>query len=338
MTPGECLLGIVKLHHGFSSHAEFAAGLWPHILKLAERHRVVGCLTAAKTLGLEASDLEVLRTILQGHAQNQLRARSNFAGLAQQLQQAEVDFLVFKGMALQDSLYQGCFRTWGDIDVICRPEHLARMRRILAKSHFQLLNEPRHSFPSVFIGDNALEIDVHTSFIEPYVMEAPNFDEVFSRRVSPQGSCYDTLDPIDHLLVLLLHGLKHQWCRLQWLLDVALALQSLGEDSLLELEERARQIRALRAIRVGIRLTTDVLSAPPARMDLTRNEHATLLSLCDAYKRRLFLELPNSMWMKGKNSLLHLRALEGTTRRMKYLTGRFGNYLTLPVARKRRLG
>jgi len=322
------LLSIVRHHHQFSSSVDVTLDVWTKVLQLALRHRVLPCLLSVKALSLPEGALDSVRTTAYQQAQRQLLTRAKLEPLVKHLHEAEIDFLVFKGIALQDPFYRGCGRTYGDVDLICQPDDLPRACIALESIGYRLKpNTAASSHGAIFVEDLGVEIDLHTRFVEPYICESPSFTEVFARRRSlPSLGCY-TLDNIDHLLVLLLHGFKHHWCRLQWILDVALVQRTLEPSDLDVLEKRAGEIRAQSIVRVGLSLAATLFS-PEIRPQHTICQNTGVVgSLCSAYQKRLFQEIPDTVWVKARNSILHLRALEGLVSRVRYVSGRAQNML-----------
>ncbi len=328
MSAEQALLSIVRFHHQFSASVEVALDVWTNVVQLALRHRVPHCLLSAKALNLSEGTLDSVRTVVYQQAQRQLLMRAKLEPLVQHLQEEKVNFLVFKGISLQEPFYRGCERTYGDVDLICHLEDLPRACMALESLGYRLKpNTAPSSHGAIFVEDSGVEIDLHTRFVEPYVCESPSLEGVFARRRPlPSLGCY-TLDHIDHLMVLLLHGFKHHWCRLQWILDVALVLRTLEPSDLDVLEQRAGEIRAQSIVGVGLTLAATVFSLPILSHHRLYQNTGVVGSLCSVYQTRLFQEISDTMRVKAQNSILHLRALEGLVPRVRYVLGRAQNML-----------
>jgi hypothetical protein len=302
--------------------------VWSNVVQLALRHRVLNCLLSTKALDLPAGAIDSIRTVVRLQAQRQLLMRAKLELLTRHLHETEVDFLVFKGISLQDSFYQGYGRTYGDLDLVCQPEDLPRASTTLESLGYRLKpNTLPSSHGAIFVDDLGVEIDLHTRFVEPYICDSPFLRGIFARRRPlPSLGCH-TLDHIDHLLVLLLHGFKHHWCRLQWILDVALVTRALELNDLDVLEQRAREIRAQSIAAVGLTLASSLFSLPIPSDRTVYRDARVVDSLCSVYRARLFREIPDTVWVKAQNSLLHLRALKGLVPRLRYVAGRAQNML-----------
>jgi hypothetical protein len=66
----------------------------------------------------------------------------------------------------------------------------------------------------------------------------------------------------DLLLVLCIHGSKHFWSSLGWLVDVAELLRSAREVDWCRFAARAQSLGAARRVGLGLRLASDLLQAP----------------------------------------------------------------------------
>jgi hypothetical protein len=149
---------------------------------------------------------------------------------------------------------------------------------------------------------------------------------VWNRRMSLEKLPLPTLSLVDHVVFVLIHGWKHQWCRLSWIVDSALLAQRLSSQELKGVLELARSRRALRIVQVGLELCRQVLQPPDVIWDSVLDSDGRIVrQLAHEYRRRLFLRVPNSLFSKVVNSLLHIRALEGVTLRGQYVAGRLRN-------------
>jgi hypothetical protein len=70
------------------------------------------------------------------------------------------------------------------------------------------------------------------------------------------------LDPIDQLIVLCVHGCKHIWDTLKWLVDVAELLHCHPELDWVSVQTRADEMGAGIMVEIGLVLAHDLLEAP----------------------------------------------------------------------------
>jgi hypothetical protein len=137
---------------------------------------------------------------------------------------------------------------------------------------------------------------------------------------------FPLFSPAHHILLLLFHGSKHQWCRLSWIVDVAVASQRLEESVWREVYELGQRLNSLRAMSVGLLLCReffDVRTAvlAPAALSLDTAGKA----IARVYSRRLFEPFPNTLLVKLANSILHLRTMQGVMQKTFYVLARLGH-------------
>jgi hypothetical protein len=91
----------------------------------------------------------------------------------------------------------------------------------------------------------------------------------------PAGFAMASPDHTDQLLLQVMHGTRHQWERLEWLVAFVQLLKTVGADEQL-LIGRAQANRSARALGVALRIAHDVLGAPlaPRLAELAADEHA----------------------------------------------------------------
>jgi hypothetical protein len=131
------------------------------------------------------------------------------------------------------------------------------------------------------------------------------------RAMTLQGHDVPALVPEDLLLALCVHGTKHVWERLAWVLDIALLLQAERELDWDVVVARAVALRARRALALGVTLARDLLDAPaPAAAGCEPG-------LAAAAVRHM---LGRRHGLAGR-CRFHLAARDGLVARARYLTG-----------------
>jgi hypothetical protein len=243
--------------------------------------------------------------------------------LANELSSRNTHALVFKGLALQDWVYGSQCRITGDIDLFVRVKQVGKVIDALQTLGFS-------SFPHVatrtWRNATGIEIDLHTEMLEPYIGRALQFEEAWERRMELEKLPLPTLSPVDHMVFVLIHGWKHQWCRLSWIVDSALIAQRLSTREWSDVVDQARKQQMLRVVQLGLALCKDVLEPPGvAWEELLNSSSAKIETLAHSYRQRLFLPMPDSLPTKIANVALHVCGLEGFGQRSRYVVGRLGN-------------
>jgi hypothetical protein len=81
-------------------------------------------------------------------------------------------------------------------------------------------------------------------------------------RIPFMGGAVRAFDPTEMFLVLCVHGSKHRWAALAWLVDIAELLRANAIGDAAAIASRARAMGAERRLYLGLRLARDLLGAP----------------------------------------------------------------------------
>lgn len=136
-------------------------------------------------------------------------------------------------------------------------------------------------------------------------------------RVDVAGSAVPVLGAEDNLLVLCIHGAKHHWQSLKWVLDVALVIGKHPELSWTTLEQRARATGTHRLLGLGLLLAEQLLQAPiPASLgDAIRRDEVLLAAAQDVLAALAPYRYPT----EAEHHRLMLRLRERFIDRARYL-------------------
>jgi hypothetical protein len=195
--------------------------------------------------------------------------------LIPELEMAGCRPVAFKGPALALDVYGDLWsRFFDDIDIVVDRADAWRARELLVSRGYATeyrvdprWNEawlrPMHQQPFVR-PETPLVVDLHWELSERRYSDAMALDEVRPRlvRVRVGPAEVQTLGPEDNLLFLCCHGIRHNWERLIWLVDVAELLRARPQ---LDWEHVLRWSHApgrRRPIQVGLNLAHRLLEAP----------------------------------------------------------------------------
>jgi Uncharacterised nucleotidyltransferase len=165
------------------------------LLAHAEHHRLVGFLGAAVRDGALAVDSDqhaALEHVLQGWLAHALRVEAHVVALVRELENARVEYRVFKGVALANTVYADPgLRVFADVDVLVPAADFARAAHVLeaALGASRALPELRPGFDDRFgreamlRSDSGLELDIHRTFIDGGFGLTVDLDDLF---VSPR--------------------------------------------------------------------------------------------------------------------------------------------------------
>lgn len=232
---------------------------WEQLLQSAQREGLGGVLAEEfsrlagwSKLGGPFQRTEFLRSV--AHQKLVLEV----AAIARSL---STEGMILKGTALVQTAYRGRIglRPIGDVDVVLPETRLPDFEAALVNHGFRRVEEGSLSFQR---GDDL--VDLHGDLLNerrvPSRRRAYDLDAARLRHGSSglQGplSGLRVPDPIDHLVFLSVHALKHSHSRLFWLVDIALLSSHCDPEKLLE---RARQTGTGRPLAYALSLVDRVL-------------------------------------------------------------------------------
>ena len=213
-----------------------AARLDPYLLlALARRHRVLPLL---RRYALQIPGSEVFIAPLEDELAPVMRASlaltAAMLDLHAKFSAEDIVAVPLKGPALASQLYGGeTLRSFDDIDFLIRPADFMRAHELLKRAGyepmFDLARFQWRMFPDFFDEvayrhrETDLEIDLQWRACSPGYSFAPDTSRWFSRlgKESVSGREVPALHADDLSEFLLIHGSKHGWARLAWLLDLA---------------------------------------------------------------------------------------------------------------------
>ena len=250
---------------------------WPYLLALANRHGVMPllrrCLSACPG---DAIPDGVTAQLKSSHFRSAVRA--TVLGLEQRnvlmlLAEHEIPAMPYKGVFLGEQLYgDTSLRPTSDIDLIIHHHDVIRAKETLVTARGY---EPDFDFHSpqqeaLYLNraheyelvhpESACRVELHWDVSGPEQGFSVNWFNVWARAeiVAWQGIPVYRLQAEDLLILLAIHGGKHQWSELRWLADiVALLAVSPGFDWAV-VYDRATAWRALRATQLAIYLVHDL--------------------------------------------------------------------------------
>ena len=222
--------------------------------------------------------------------QHQFAYAAKLAGVQEvlggELAAAGCEAMLLKGAALLEGPYRDAKgrRPLSDLDLLIRPHQSKKVARTLQRLGLVRLD------PGRWRGDG-FEIDLHRDLLG---MDGQGLAELSpfsvdeeglwwrSRPAKNGGPSLRVADLVDQILHLAIHGQKHAFCRLVWLLDLALLLPQADPAALLA---RAKEWRAERALAAALDLLEKELGQPvppelPALVSaLNRCEQAWLAAI-----------------------------------------------------------
>ncbi len=270
---------------------------WDRLVHLAEEEAVDG-IVAAQLQELASEDsmpAEALRQVIRGAFRRGGAFWSVVQSLRQDLAEQHLSAILLKGAALLDTVYgkRVHLRPLSDIDLLIRPSDESRMVRLLRRRGF-VRDDPANL---VFLR-GPVAVDVHLDLIGAgrirsrdlaYRLEASSLWDN-SRRSSNQpphsSGGFRLLSPEHQFLHLAVHGLKHSFCRLIWLVDLALVWREVRPDHLLKQAEAWGMERPLSYCLWGLRKLFCLQEVAPLQARLPGLNRAEEIFLAGVFQRR----------------------------------------------------
>ena len=180
-----------------------------------------------------------------------------------------IPVLPLKGPMLALQAYRDlALREFGDLDLLVPAERRARARQLLAERGYAsffpisaaaeqaLLHSPIHYHIAL---KRELMVELHWKTDAEFAIE-PKDDPSWwkSLGVTRVGDTdVRVLAPHEQVLALCLHGSKHHWSSLHWLVDIAELLRKQPDLDWNWMLQRAGELRARRRLALGLRLLRD---------------------------------------------------------------------------------
>jgi hypothetical protein len=243
---------------------------WDYLFATAYAHRLLPLLH--KHLTTAAGD------IIPGHFLSRLKrdsvanSQSVLYLIGKQLhlyklfKEHGIPVALFKGPLLAQLAYgEISLRQAGDIDVLISRHHFDLARQLLESlgyqmnpklSPAQLASHLSNHCEIQFMRDEWFTVvDLHWELAPRSFVFGVKGDEVMSRlqSVSLAGTAVQTFSAEDLVLYLSMHGAKHLWRRLEWIVGLAESLRALPALNWGVLLERAVTAHATRMLALGLR-------------------------------------------------------------------------------------
>ncbi len=213
--------------------------------------------------------MEALAARVRRNAINSLNAIRINLQLVRMLRERGIPFLPMKGITLAQRYYGEIgLRHTKDIDFWVPVEFVKTVRDLLMKQgcqpHYEhdirwaLENDKlRRIYPNHLILSDpcGMHLEMHWRFTlnsETFKLDAAEM-LACGETVEVAGEAMTMMAPVQLLLYLCMHGARHGWWRLKWLLDLPQVLESRDWDWPLVLAE-AKRANCLNALRLGLKL------------------------------------------------------------------------------------
>ena len=280
---------------------------WELLVLMAQRHGLFvllhRSLCKVSHEQVPPAVMEQLTTLARNYRSRNLMLVAELARVLSILENAGIGAIPYKGPALAQYVYGDfALREFVDLDILIRPSDAVRARRVLIssglpphKSVSQLVPQLHRYFhcETAFVLFGEVKLEVNWRQAPAYWLLPGMGDKVWERlgQLRIAGSDLMTLELADLLIVLCIHGCKHIWDTLKWLVDVAELVKGQPKLEWVSLQTRAHEMGAAIMVEVGLVLAHDLLQAPvPAKILETARRRPKTLKLVSEIRERSFTE------------------------------------------------
>ena len=255
---------------------------WDYLLATAFGHGLLPLLH--KNLNTAAADLvpgHVLARLKResvANSQSALHLMGKLLKVYRALTERGIPVAIFKGAVLAQMAYgEVSLRQAGDIDVLIDRKHFTEAGALLESLGYEMM--PRLTGPQLashldfhceipFMRDEWFTVvDLHWGLAPRSFVFGLEADEVMSRlrNVSLAGTNVSTFCDEDTVLYLSMHGAKHLWHRLEWIVSLAELIRASKDIDWTVVVQRAEDAHATKMLALGLRLveTFSDVKIPP---------------------------------------------------------------------------
>ena len=254
---------------------------WPEVVAIAERHRLSSVVyeaisSAAQDL-ISPAQLNVLREATAPSTAAGMALLRELLELHRLFEAAQIPVIPYKGPLLAWVAY-GSFirREYSDLDFIVQQKHIPDTVTVLKSAGYRPQFDPReahageHGFApgqySFLSHPQKILVEFHTERTLRYFPIPIDFQDLTGRLMTVEigGQRLRTFSIEDTLVMLCVHGGKHFWERLGWVLDIA-KLATAQEVDWTLLQQLAAKMESTRVLLLGLYLAHDLFNAPLPR-------------------------------------------------------------------------
>lgn len=310
---------------------------WDHLLRLAERHGLAPLLH--RHLGTCTTAAIPSAVVAWLWARHEARARRNhelaaeLVAIVKHLDAHGLKVVPYKGPTLAMAAYGDLAqREFGDLDLLVRAGDAIAVKDILVSRGYvpDLLLSPCQE-EALVRSRRHYELPLRDTsrrmLVELHWRSDPEFE--VARLEDPQwwrelgaievcGATVPALPARELLLVLCLHGTKHFWFSLGWLVDAAELMRRASPADWAWILATARRLGAARHLGVGLKLASDLLQAPVPEAARAIVEDREVVACAQRIRAGLF-DPGYRPWTLGQSLRENLRLHSGVWPRLRYL-------------------
>jgi hypothetical protein len=254
---------------------------WPNAVAIAERHRlspiVYEILAGTARDLLSPEQLNVLREATSPSTAAGMALLQELLRLHRVFEGAQIPAISYKGPLLAWVAY-GSFirREYLDLDFVLEQKYIPQTVSVLESAGYRPQFDPREVHAGqggtapgqyAFLSHpQKILVEFHTERTLRYFPVPIDLHDLSGRlmTVDVGGQRFRTFSIEDTLVMLCVHGAKHFWERLGWVLDIA-KLVTAQEVDWAQAQQLAAKMKSTRVLLLGLYLAHDLFDAPLPR-------------------------------------------------------------------------
>ena len=274
---------------------------WEALLELAGEHGVLPILH--RSLTESAAEIpDFFTAAVRERRESAETLARELECLLKHFAEQEIEVLPLKGPALAAALYGDvAMRSFHDLDLLVRRDNFERAELLLLDLGFAARN-PADDYHRGFRREEIL-LELHFGVASDLTFPLDSFpfdvEAVWSRALpgSFRGQPMHIMSDDDLVLYLCLHGLKHGFAKLIWVVDIARALGQMRgqtrQSTPAQLAANARQQGLELPLLIGCEMVREILPQQlPSDMETVIQESSETAAMARRVVARLFVEGP----------------------------------------------
>lgn len=246
---------------------------WQVLTSLAERHGV--CPLLYRTLSRHAGSLvppeisEALKRRFTHNTARNLALTAELHSLSALMGGQGIRAIPFKGPLLASEAYGNLgYREFKDLDLFVPKARALEAIKLLSTTGYTLTRgeaDNLKGYHRCFVyPDKKITVELHWDVVLEDFGVPLDMAALFQNHetITLAGKPVSTFRPEQILLLLTIHGSKHLWQGLSWIVDVAEYLRAKPDLNLAKVLDEAGKIGARRMALLGLKLSRDLLQAP----------------------------------------------------------------------------
>ena len=322
---------------------------WEFLIGSAHQHRVLPLvyrtLASAFANLVPKAAMDHFRGAYSKNAKRNLFLTAELLKIVDLFQANNISIIPYKGPVLAASVYgEVSLRQFGDLDVLVQRSAAERAKDLLISRGYKVKSEigsedfaayMQHEKDLILSSDDgSVYLELHWAINSQQspiqVRENVLWENLRSYPIGGRQVSIHTAE--DLLLILCIHGAKHQWEHLGWLCDIAEIIRAHRDLNWSKLIERATALQGRRILFLGLTLAKTLLGAElPSNVVKTIEADSVVRELAERVKG----------WVSGENVALvgereryYMALRERPTDKARVALNQMKHYLT-PTMRDR---